>query len=72
MFNCAFGDILRVKGLVKSGAGWLHFDVAGGRASMTAFAAGADETPRVVAIGRSINEASLHAAFAACGTKLAA
>ena len=61
-----------MKGLVKSGAGWLHFDVAGGRASMTAFAAGADETPRVVAIGRSINEASLHAAFAACGTKLAA
>jgi len=67
-----FGDILRVKGLVKSGAGWLHFDVAGGRASMTAFAAGAEETPRVVAIGRSINDSTLQAAFAACGTKLAA
>jgi G3E family GTPase len=67
-----FGDILRVKGLVKSGAGWLHFDVAGGRASMTAFAAGKDETPRVVAIGRSINEASLQAAFETCSTKLAA
>jgi G3E family GTPase len=67
-----FGDILRVKGLVKSGAGWLHFDVAGGRASMTAFAAAAGETPRVVAIGRSINETTLQAAFAACGTKLAA
>jgi G3E family GTPase len=67
-----FGDIVRVKGLVKSGAGWLHFDVAGGRASMTAFAAAADETPRVVAIGRSINESTLQAAFAACGAKLAA
>jgi putative photosynthetic complex assembly protein 2 len=67
-----FGEILRVKGLAKSGAGWLHFDVAGGRASMTAFAAAAGETPRVVAIGRSINETTLQAAFAACGTKLAA
>jgi putative photosynthetic complex assembly protein 2 len=35
----AYGDIKRVKGLTRSGAGWLHFDVAGGRASMTAFAA---------------------------------
>jgi putative photosynthetic complex assembly protein 2 len=67
-----FGDILRIKGLVRSGAGWLRFDVAGGRASITAFAAGALETPRAVAIGRTINEASLAAAFAACGTKLAA
>jgi len=67
-----FGDIVRMKGLAKSGNGWLHFDVAGGRASMTAFAAGAGETARVVAIGRSINETTLQAAFAACGTKLAA
>jgi G3E family GTPase len=67
-----FGDIVRMKGLTKSGNGWLHFDVAGGRASMTAFAAAAGETARVVAIGRSINETTLQAAFAACGTKLAA
>jgi len=67
-----FGDIVRIKGLAKSGNGWLHFDVAGGRASMTAFAAGAGEIARVVAIGRSINENALAAAFAACGTRLAA
>jgi putative photosynthetic complex assembly protein 2 len=67
-----FGEIVRMKGLTRSGNGWLHFDVAGGRASMTAFAAGAGETARVVAIGRSINETTLQAAFAACGTKLAA
>jgi G3E family GTPase len=67
-----FGDIVRMKGLAKSGNGWLHFDVAGGRASMTAFAAGAGETARVVAIGKNINETTLQAAFAACGTKLAA
>jgi putative photosynthetic complex assembly protein 2 len=67
-----YGDIKRVKGLTKSGAGWLHFDVAGGRASMTAFAAAANETPRVVAIGPSIDEDSLAAAFTACTIKRAA
>jgi putative photosynthetic complex assembly protein 2 len=67
-----YGDIKRVKGLVKSGAGWLHFDVAGGHASMTAFAARANETPRVVAIGPSIDEAALAAAFTACATRKAA
>jgi putative photosynthetic complex assembly protein 2 len=66
-----FGEIVRMKGLAKSGNGWLHFDVAGGRASMTAFAAGAGETARVVAIGRRINETTLQAAFETCGAKLA-
>jgi len=67
-----YGDIKRVKGLTKSGTGWLHFDVAGGRASMTAFAASATETPRVVAIGPSIDEAALAAAFAGLTLKKAA
>jgi putative photosynthetic complex assembly protein 2 len=67
-----YGDIKRVKGLVKSGLGWLHFDVAGGRASLTAFAATANETPRVIAIGPSIDEPALATAFTACTTKKAA
>jgi G3E family GTPase len=67
-----YGDIKRVKGLTKSGAGWLHFDVAGGRASMTAFAAAAGEAPRVVAIGRSIHEEELQSALKACTIKQAA
>ncbi len=54
-----YGEIKRVKGLARAGAGWLHFDVAGGRASMTAFAARAGETPRIVAIGKSIDTAAL-------------
>jgi putative photosynthetic complex assembly protein 2 len=66
-----YGDILRVKGLAKSGSGWLHFDVAGGRASMTAFAAAPEETPRVVAIGRCIDP-SLGSAFADCSIRQAA
>jgi G3E family GTPase len=67
-----FGAIARVKGLAKSGNGWLHFDVAGGRASMTAFAADSDEQARVVAIGKNIQESELAAAFLACDVKLAA
>ena len=68
----AYGDIKRVKGLTRSGAGWLHFDVAGGRASMTAFAARPTETPRIVAIGKRIDTAALDAAFSNCMTKQAA
>jgi G3E family GTPase len=67
-----YGDIKRVKGLTKSGAGWLHFDVAGGRASMTAFAAKPAETPRIVAIGKSIDEAALTTALNNCKVKKAA
>ena len=44
-----FGQVERVKGVARAGSGWVRFDVAGGRASMTAFAAGKDEAARVVA-----------------------
>ena len=67
-----YGEIKRVKGLTKSGSGWLHFDVAGGRASMTAFAAGPAESPRIVAIGKNIDHAALHAALTNCTIKQAA
>ncbi len=67
-----YGEIKRVKGLTKSGAGWLHFDVAGGRASMSAFAAKPTESPRIVAIGKSIDTAGLDAAFSNCTVKQAA
>ena len=62
----SFGGVERVKGIARAGAGWVRFDVAGGRPSMAAFAPRDDEEPRVVAIGRSVDEARLEAAFAAC------
>ncbi|OYV40291.1 MAG: hypothetical protein B7Z80_04985, partial [Rhodospirillales bacterium 20-64-7] len=68
----AYGEIKRVKGLTRAGAGWVNFDVAGGRASMTAFAAAAGETARIVAIGRSIDGLGLTTAFSACTTRQAA
>jgi hypothetical protein len=61
-----------VKGLTRSRAGWVSFDVAGGRASITAFAATTTETARIVAIGRSIDEPGLQAALKACTIKQAA
>ena len=62
----AFGQIERVKGIARSGAGWVHFDVAGGRSSVAAFAPGEGEEPRVVAIGSTMDEDRLRAAFEAC------
>jgi G3E family GTPase len=67
-----YGDIKRVKGLTRSGRGWVSFDVAGGRASISAFAARPTETARIVAIGKDIDETALHAALRACTAKQAA
>jgi putative photosynthetic complex assembly protein 2 len=67
-----FGTIARLKGLARSGRGWVQFDIAGHRASICAFAAPANEEPRVIAIGRNLDEAGLAAAFAGCSMRLAA
>ena len=64
----AFGDVARVKGIARAGAGWVHFDVAGGRSSVAAFAPHQDDEPRVVAIGRRVDGDRLKAAFEACRT----
>ncbi len=67
-----FGTLERVKGIARVGAGWIHFDMAGGRPRLAAFAPREGEEACVVAIGRSVNEASLQAAFAACQLAVAA
>ena len=67
----SFGEVERLKGLARAGEGWLRFDIAGGRVSMTAFSPASAETPRVVAIGRGLHEGSLQDAFDACTPALA-
>jgi putative photosynthetic complex assembly protein 2 len=63
----AFGDVERVKGIARSGNGWVRFDVAGGRSSVTAFAPRIpNENPRVLAIGRGVDEIGLRLAFGTC------
>jgi putative photosynthetic complex assembly protein 2 len=64
--NGRYGQVERVKGIAQAGGGWVRFDVAGGCASMAAFAAGKDEAARVIAIGRAVDEERLGAAFQAC------
>ncbi|MFO1035489.1 MAG: putative photosynthetic complex assembly protein PuhE [Geminicoccaceae bacterium] len=64
----AFGQVERVKGITRLGAGWVSFDVAGGRSSIAAFAPQQREKARVVAIGRDVDEVRLRAAFEACAT----
>jgi len=62
----SYGDVERVKGIARTGSGWVHFDLAGGRSSLKAISAGADEQPRVVAIGRGVDTNGLEAAFEGC------
>ncbi len=62
----AFGEVLRMKGVVQVRRGWVHFDLAGGQTSVAAFAPRADELPRALAIGRRIDAPRLEAALAAC------
>ncbi len=64
----AYGNVERVKGIARSGEGWIRFDVAGGRSSISAISAGDDEVPQVVAIGNAIDEARLVTAFGACAS----
>lgn len=64
-----FGEVDRVKGIARASGGWVQFGVAGGRATMAAFAAKDDETPRVVAIGKSVDEDGLKTAFDTCGAE---
>jgi putative photosynthetic complex assembly protein 2 len=62
----AAGDLERLKGIARMGDGWVRFDIAGGRPSIAAFAPKGEETPRVIAIGRHLNERFLNEAFATC------
>ena len=53
-----FGAVDQVEGIARAGGGWVQFGVAGGRATLSAFAARDDEEPRVVAIGKSVGAES--------------
>jgi putative photosynthetic complex assembly protein 2 len=59
------GDILRVKGIVRVRRGWVHFDVAGGRVALAAYAGG-DRGGRAAVIGRMLLASALAAAFERC------
>jgi putative photosynthetic complex assembly protein 2 len=64
----AAGDIERLKGIARMGDGWVRFDIAGGRPSIAAFAPKDEETARVIAIGRHLNQSLLADQFGARST----
>jgi putative photosynthetic complex assembly protein 2 len=66
-----FGDVVRIKGIACLAHGWVHFDLAGKRTSVIAFAPGENERGRVVAIGRCLDPAALERALAACRSNTA-
>jgi putative photosynthetic complex assembly protein 2 len=66
-----YGQVKRLKGVARSGEGWIRFDVAGGRPSIAAFAPAGHETARVVAIGHGIDGEAIGDALSACADEMA-
>jgi putative photosynthetic complex assembly protein 2 len=61
-----YGEVELVFGVAKAGPGWVHFNIEQGHSSLSAFRPRGHEQPCVVAIGRKLDRARLHAAFGAC------
>lgn len=61
-----YGQVDRVHGTLRSGSGWLRFDLSGGRALVERIAPMADLAPRVVAVGATRDLVRLRAALEAC------
>ena len=62
----AFGDIRSVKGVVKTPADWVQFEVDHHRARIAPFAPKQKVDPLVIALGRRMDRVRLQAAFEAC------
>ena len=59
------GQVDRMKGIARAAEGWLRFDIAGGRASISAYAPKDDtERPRALAIGHDLDLEALDRIFA--------
>lgn len=61
-----YGRVERLHGTLRSGSGWLRFDLAGGRALVERITPIGDLAPRVVAVGATRDLARLRAALEAC------
>ncbi len=59
----AMGRIERAKGLAQGTDGWLKFDIAGGRVSITAQVPRADEIARMMMIGSDLDREAIADAF---------
>ncbi|MER0238627.1 putative photosynthetic complex assembly protein PuhE [Fulvimarina sp. MAC8] len=57
------GRVDRMKGIAKSGEGWMRFDIAGGRVSMSVHIPQKNEAARALAIGKDLNASKLDRLF---------
>ena len=62
----AYGRVDRLHGTLRSGSGWLRFDLAGGRALVERITPIGEPAPRVVAVGATRDLARLRTALEAC------
>ena len=61
-----FGEVELLKGVVRTSASWICFEVADARASIAPFAPHRSPEPLVIAVGRRFDRIGLKAAFDAC------
>ena len=66
----AFGEVECVRGVVRTHANWVCFELAGQRASMSPFAPRRRQKPLVIAMGRRFDRVRLQAAFDACAAPI--
>ncbi|EAU40232.1 hypothetical protein FP2506_11767 [Fulvimarina pelagi HTCC2506] len=57
------GRVERMKGIAKTGDGWIRFDIAGGRVSMSVHIPQKNEAARALAIGRNLDASTLDRLF---------
>ena len=62
----AYGEVDCVRGVLKTDANWISFELAGQRASVSPFFPQRLQEPLVIALGRRFDRARLQAAFDAC------
>ena len=62
----AYGEVDCVRGVLKTNANWICFELAGRHASMSPFSPQRLQEPLVIAMGRRFDRARLQAAFDAC------
>jgi putative photosynthetic complex assembly protein 2 len=62
----AFGGVESLHGTLRSGSGWVQFDLSDGRARLADITPAANAAPRVVAVGPTRDLQRLRAALQAC------
>ena len=66
-----YGQVLSLRGVLRSGSGWVRLDLTEGKPVLRPIVPRGMERPVIVAIGRTLDHSRLQAAFAACALRAA-